>query len=165
MLEVMMMWITKQVMKWLEKWGTGQIKQPLIPRHPDYSPKLNFFARSKHPVRGHGDWGGCWQCWSVSQWRNTTLPECVPIPPSCAQSVGSPPPVVDFPEISSQNSNQWRGREWEGRHSSPLSWVGSHRKHECERTLELRVTPTSPTLLVYRWRCHRRPWSYDLRFV
>jgi hypothetical protein len=22
------------------KWGTGQIKQPLIPEHPGYSPKL-----------------------------------------------------------------------------------------------------------------------------
>jgi hypothetical protein len=40
MLGVMMIWITKQVMKWLEKWGTWQIKQPLIPEHPSYSPKL-----------------------------------------------------------------------------------------------------------------------------
>jgi hypothetical protein len=23
-----------------KKWGTGQMKQPLIPEHPDYSPKL-----------------------------------------------------------------------------------------------------------------------------
>jgi hypothetical protein len=38
--EVMMMWITKYVMKWLEKWGTGQTEQPLIPEHPGYSPKL-----------------------------------------------------------------------------------------------------------------------------
>jgi hypothetical protein len=37
---VMMMWIKRQVMKWLEKWGTGQIEQPLIPDHPGYSPKL-----------------------------------------------------------------------------------------------------------------------------
>jgi hypothetical protein len=37
---VMMMWITRQVMKWLEKWGTGQIEQTLILEHPDYSPKL-----------------------------------------------------------------------------------------------------------------------------
>jgi hypothetical protein len=37
---VMMMSITKHVMKRLEKWGTGQMEQPLIPKHPDYSPKL-----------------------------------------------------------------------------------------------------------------------------
>jgi hypothetical protein len=37
---VMMMWITKQVMKWLEKWRIGQTEQPLIPEHPGYSPKL-----------------------------------------------------------------------------------------------------------------------------
>jgi hypothetical protein len=75
---------------------------------------------------------------TVSRWRNATLPERIPIPPSCARSVGSPPPVVDFLE----NSNQRRRREWEGRHPSPISWVGSHRKHECEWTLELGVTPT-----------------------
>jgi hypothetical protein len=38
---VMMMCITRQVMKWLEKWGTGQTEQPLVPEHPCYSPKLN----------------------------------------------------------------------------------------------------------------------------
>jgi hypothetical protein len=27
-------------MKWLEKWGTRQTEQPLIPEHPGYSPKL-----------------------------------------------------------------------------------------------------------------------------
>jgi hypothetical protein len=27
-------------MKRLEKWGTGQIEQPLIPEHSGYSPKL-----------------------------------------------------------------------------------------------------------------------------
>jgi hypothetical protein len=70
-----------------------------------------------------------------------------------------------LPKISSQNSNQRRGRECEGRRPSLLSWVGSHRKHECERTLELRVTPTSPTPPTYRWRCHHRPRSYDLWFV
>jgi hypothetical protein len=37
---VMMMWITRQVMKGLEKWGTSQTEQPLIPEHPGYSPKL-----------------------------------------------------------------------------------------------------------------------------
>jgi hypothetical protein len=37
---VMMMWIRRQVMKRLEKWGTGQIEQPLIPEHSGYSPKL-----------------------------------------------------------------------------------------------------------------------------
>jgi hypothetical protein len=37
---VMMMWIIRQVMKWLEKWGTGQTEQLLIPEHPSYSPKL-----------------------------------------------------------------------------------------------------------------------------
>jgi hypothetical protein len=37
---IMMMWITRQVMKWLEKWGTWQTEQPLIPEHPGYSPKL-----------------------------------------------------------------------------------------------------------------------------
>jgi hypothetical protein len=36
----MMMWITRQVMKWLQKWGTGQTEQPLMPKHPGYSPKL-----------------------------------------------------------------------------------------------------------------------------
>jgi hypothetical protein len=36
----MMMWITRQVMKWLEKWRTGQTEQPLMPKHPGYSPKL-----------------------------------------------------------------------------------------------------------------------------
>jgi hypothetical protein len=36
----MMMWIRRQVMKWLEKRGTGQIEQPLIPEHPGYFPKL-----------------------------------------------------------------------------------------------------------------------------
>jgi hypothetical protein len=35
-----MTWITKQVMKWLEKWGSGQTEQPLIPEHPGYYPKL-----------------------------------------------------------------------------------------------------------------------------
>jgi hypothetical protein len=35
-----MMMITIQVMKWLEKWGTGQTEQPLIPEHPGYSTKL-----------------------------------------------------------------------------------------------------------------------------
>jgi hypothetical protein len=38
---VMMMWITRQVMKWLEKRGTGQTEQLLIPEHPNYSPKHN----------------------------------------------------------------------------------------------------------------------------
>jgi hypothetical protein len=37
---VMMIWITKQVMKWLEKWGTGKTEQPLIPEHLDYFPKF-----------------------------------------------------------------------------------------------------------------------------
>jgi hypothetical protein len=27
-------------MKWLEKWGTGQTEQSLIPEHPSYAPKL-----------------------------------------------------------------------------------------------------------------------------
>jgi hypothetical protein len=27
-------------MKWLEKWGTWQIEQSVIPKHPGYSPKL-----------------------------------------------------------------------------------------------------------------------------
>jgi hypothetical protein len=36
----MMMWKTTQVMKWLEKWGTGQTKQLFIPEHPGYSPKI-----------------------------------------------------------------------------------------------------------------------------
>jgi hypothetical protein len=27
-------------MKWVEKWGTGQIEQPLIHEHPGCSPKL-----------------------------------------------------------------------------------------------------------------------------
>jgi hypothetical protein len=36
----MMMWITRQVMKWLEKWGTWQTEQSLIPEHPSYSFKL-----------------------------------------------------------------------------------------------------------------------------
>jgi hypothetical protein len=40
MLGVMMMWITRQVMKWLEKWETGPTEQPLITEHPGYSPKL-----------------------------------------------------------------------------------------------------------------------------
>jgi hypothetical protein len=35
-----MTWITRQVMKRLEKWGTGQTEQSFIPEHPDYSPKL-----------------------------------------------------------------------------------------------------------------------------
>jgi hypothetical protein len=35
-----MMWITRQVMKRLEKLGTRQIEQPLILEHPGYSPKL-----------------------------------------------------------------------------------------------------------------------------
>jgi hypothetical protein len=35
-----MMWITRQVMKCLEKWGTGQTEQPLIHEHPGYAPKL-----------------------------------------------------------------------------------------------------------------------------
>jgi hypothetical protein len=118
-----------------------------------------------HQVGGHGDWRGYWWCQSVSRWWNATSPEHVPIPPSCAWSIRYPPPVVDFPEISSQNSNQWCRREWEGRRPSPLSWVGSHRKHECERTLELRVTPTSPTPPTYRWRCHHHPRSHDLWFV
>jgi hypothetical protein len=156
---VMMTRITKQVMKWWEKWGTGQTEQPLIPEHPGYSPKLKSL---QYQVRGHGDWRGCWWCRSVSQWRKATSPERIPIPPSCAQSVVSPPPAVDFPEISSQNSNQWRRREWKGRLPSPVSCVGSHHKHECEWTLELGVTPTSPTPLVYRWRCHCHPRSYDL---
>jgi hypothetical protein len=39
---VMMMWITRQEMKWLEKWGIGQTEQPLIPEHPGYSPKLKY---------------------------------------------------------------------------------------------------------------------------
>jgi hypothetical protein len=38
---VMMMWITRQVVKCLDKWGTGQTEQPLIPERPGYSPKLN----------------------------------------------------------------------------------------------------------------------------
>jgi hypothetical protein len=145
----MMTWITKQVMKWPEKWGTGQTEQPLIPRHPGYSPKLKSLSGFKHQDWVHGDWRGYWWCWSTSRWRNATSPERVPIPPSCLWSIGSPPPVVDFPEISSQDSNQWRGREWKGRRPSPLSWVGSHHKHEGEQTLELRVTPTSPTLPAY----------------
>jgi hypothetical protein len=37
---VMMMWITRQVMKSLEKWETGQTEHPLIPEHPGYCPKL-----------------------------------------------------------------------------------------------------------------------------
>jgi hypothetical protein len=37
---VMMMWITREVMKWIEKGGTRQIEQPLIPEHSGYSPKL-----------------------------------------------------------------------------------------------------------------------------
>jgi hypothetical protein len=40
---VMMMWITRQVMKWQEKWGTGQTEQLLILVHPDYSSKLKSF--------------------------------------------------------------------------------------------------------------------------
>jgi hypothetical protein len=36
----MMMWITRQAMKKQEKWGTEQTEQPLIPKHPGYSPKL-----------------------------------------------------------------------------------------------------------------------------
>jgi hypothetical protein len=39
----MLVWITKQVMKWLEKWGTGETEQSLIPEHPGYSPKLKSF--------------------------------------------------------------------------------------------------------------------------
>jgi hypothetical protein len=35
-----MKWITRQVRKWLEKWGTGQIEQPLIHEHLGYSLKL-----------------------------------------------------------------------------------------------------------------------------
>jgi hypothetical protein len=34
-----MMWITREVMKWLEKWETRQTVQPLISEHPGYSPK------------------------------------------------------------------------------------------------------------------------------
>jgi hypothetical protein len=37
---VMMMWITKQVLQWIEKWGTWQTEQPLIPEHSGYSPML-----------------------------------------------------------------------------------------------------------------------------
>jgi hypothetical protein len=39
---VIMMCITRQVMKCLEKWGTGQTKKPLIPEHPGYSPNLKY---------------------------------------------------------------------------------------------------------------------------
>jgi hypothetical protein len=38
----MITWITRQVMKWLEKWGTGQTKQPLLPKHPATPPSLNL---------------------------------------------------------------------------------------------------------------------------
>jgi hypothetical protein len=37
---VMMMLITRQVMKWLEKWETEQTEQSVMPKHPGYSPKL-----------------------------------------------------------------------------------------------------------------------------
>jgi hypothetical protein len=30
----------------MEKWGTGQIEQPLVPEHPGYSPKLKSFQDS-----------------------------------------------------------------------------------------------------------------------
>jgi hypothetical protein len=172
----MMMWITRQVIKWLEKWGTGQTEQPLIPEHIGYSTKLKSLQDLgikfesmviKEVVDDAGLWvdGGTQHRRFVSRWRNATSLERIPIPPSCVRYVRSPPPVVDFPEISSQNSNQWCRREWEGRRPSPLSWVRSHHKHECDWTLKLRVTPTSPTPPAYRWRCHHRPWSYDLWFV
>jgi hypothetical protein len=37
---VMMMWIIRQVMTCLEKWGIGQTEQPLILEHSGYSPKF-----------------------------------------------------------------------------------------------------------------------------
>jgi hypothetical protein len=58
----------------------------------------------KNRVWHHGDWRDCWWCRSMSRWRNVTSSECVPIPPSCARSIISPQPLVDFLEISSQNS-------------------------------------------------------------
>jgi hypothetical protein len=131
---------------------------------PRLLPQVKIIARFKHQARGHGDWRGYWWCRSVSWRTNTTSSKRIPIPPLCARSVRSPQPVVDFPEISSQNSNKWHRREWEGQRASPLSWVGSHRKHECEHTLMLGVTPTSPAPLAYRWRCHHHPRSYDLQF-
>jgi hypothetical protein len=38
--EVMMMRITRQVTKWLEKWKMELDEQPLIPEHPSSSPKI-----------------------------------------------------------------------------------------------------------------------------
>jgi hypothetical protein len=40
MLEVMMMRITRQVTKWLEKWKMELDQQPLIPEHHSSSPKI-----------------------------------------------------------------------------------------------------------------------------
>jgi hypothetical protein len=72
----MMMWITKQVMKCLEKWGTGQTEQPLIPEQHGYAPKhkslqdlrIRFEAMVTEEVvddAGLCDHGGMQHCKSV----------------------------------------------------------------------------------------------------
>jgi hypothetical protein len=100
--------------------------------------------------------------WSFSFYSSFFLSWVRPYPSIMCSIYWIPSTNSGLSKISSQNSNQWCGREWEGRRPSPLSWIGSHHKHKCERTLKLGVTPTSPTPPAYRWRCHHRPWSYDL---
>jgi hypothetical protein len=82
---------------------------------------------SRPPLRPTGQWplhtiSSCHvHLWGDTYFIGISNFLMTPIPPSCAQSVGSLPPVVDFPEILSQNFNQRCGREWEGQRPSPLS--------------------------------------------
>jgi hypothetical protein len=76
------------------------MEQPLIPEHPGYSPMLKSLRDLSIRFEGM-------VTEEVVDDASLRVDGGmhIPIPPPCARSIRSPPPVVDFPEISSQNSN------------------------------------------------------------